>query len=122
MKNSTRIGVTSELCGVLFEWLDFDGDDCFSDFHIIVSQEAGTRRFDFGPCVVSSLRRLAEFFTDQTQLTVGGGFQHPDIRYYDVHREHDGYCLAIRFENEPSERFHIPAPLVQIDDGFLGHH
>lgn len=81
-----------------------------------------TRRFDFGPCVVSSLRRLTKFFRDGTQLTVGGGFRHPDIRYYDVHRAGDGYWLVIRFESGLHERFQIPTPSVQIDDEFLKHY
>jgi len=40
MKNSAYIRVTTELLAVLFEWLEFDGDDCFNDFHIHVTKES----------------------------------------------------------------------------------
>lgn len=103
-----------------FDWLDFDGDDCFNDFHIKVTTEADTRRFDFGPCVVSGLRRVSKFFRDETQSTTSGGFRHPDIRRFDLHRAEDGYRLVVRFEDSGlHEQFHIQRPLLQIDDDFL---
>jgi hypothetical protein len=103
-----------------FEWLDFDGDDCFGDFHINIASGTDTRRFDFGSCAVSGLRKISKFFKDGAQTTVSSGFRHPDIRYYDVHRSDDGYRLVIRFEGSGLyEQFHIKSPLVQINDEFL---
>lgn len=104
-----------------FEWFGFDGDDCFNDFHINVTNETEARRFDFGPCAVHGLRKLSRFFKDGTQTTVGGGFRCPDVRYYDVHRSADGYRLVVRFEDSGlHEQVVIHSPLVQVDDEFLG--
>jgi hypothetical protein len=82
-----------------FEWLDFDGDDCFRDFHINVVTETGTRRFNFGQCAVNGLRKFSRFFRDTTQTTVGEGFRNPGTCYYDLDRKKEGYSLVVRFED-----------------------
>jgi hypothetical protein len=120
MKNSTYIRIKDAITETQFEWLGFDGDDCFSDFHIDLISETDNRRFDFGPCAVHGVRKLSKFFQDDTQSSVSLGFRHPDIRCCDVHRADDGYRLLVRFEGSGlSEQFHIHASSVQIDDGFL---
>jgi hypothetical protein len=119
MKNSASIRVAAAHLELSFEWLEFDGDDCFNDFHINVTKDSDTRRFDFGPCAINGLRKLAQFFRDETELTVGGGFQFPNIRYYEVDRLNDRYCLLIHSENELHERYQISTPSIQINDEFL---
>ena len=53
----------SELC---FNWLGYDGDDCFQDFHLTCRLGTAEQPFDFGPCVVWGLRKLSRFFSDPT--------------------------------------------------------
>ena len=111
MKSAAHIHLKSDLVQLQFEWHDFDGDDCFSDFHINVTTETGTRRFDFGGCGVYGLRQFSRFLRNEGQNTVSGEFGHPDIRYYDVYREKDGYRLVVRFEGSGlCEKFHIHTP------------
>ena len=120
MESAAHIHLKSDTAEIRFEWLGFDGDDCFNDFHIIVTEGGHARRFDFGPCVVSGLRKLAGFFNEATQATVGGGFRHPDIRHYDVYRSADGYRLVVRFEGSRlHEELHIQRPALHVDDEFL---
>lgn len=120
MNNTAYIRVKGNLTEMRFEWLDFDGDDCFKDFHITVTSGTDTRRFAFGPCAVHGLRKLCKFFKDVTEATVSGGFRHPDVRCYDLHRSDDGYHLVVRFEGSGlREQFSIRGPSVQIDDEFL---
>ena len=45
------IQLTSDESETRFEWSGFDGDDCFSDFHVTIMAQGRSRRFDFGPCV-----------------------------------------------------------------------
>jgi len=120
MKNSAYIRLKSDPLEIYFEWRDFDGDDCFNDFHIVVTFPTGTLRFDFGPCVVRGLKKVSRFLRGKTQTSINGGFQHPDIRVYEVHREHHGYRLFVRFEgNGLNERFYIENPSMEIDDELL---
>lgn len=81
-----------------FEWRDFDGDDCFNDFQLIVATPDSSRRFEFGACANFGLRKLLKFFGDTTQTTAGLGFRHPDIRYLDIHRASEGFHITVRFE------------------------
>ena len=120
MRTSAFIRLKSDQLEMEFEWLGFDGDDCFNDFRINVIAKTGTRRFDFGGCVVSGLRKLSRFFRDNTQTTVGGGFRKPDVRFYDVQRKNDGYSLVVRFEDSGiREEFYIRNPRTEIDDEFM---
>ena len=103
-----------------FEWLNFDGDDCFSDFHIDVKSAKGNRRFDFGECAVNGLRKLSRFIRSETEGTVGGGFRCPDVRYYHIYREKDGYRLKVRFESSGlQEEIRIHNPEIEIDDELM---
>ena len=120
MKTTADIRVKGDSMELQFEWCGFDGDDCFSDFHINVVTQAETRRFDFGPCVIHGLRKLREFFRQGDQQEAGLGFRYPDIRYIDVRRGDDGYSLDIRFEgNGLKDEFSIKHPRTEIDDKFL---
>ena len=120
MSSTAHIRLKSNLVELKFEWLDFDGDDCFNDFHIDVITETGTRHFDFGGCVVNGLRQCSRFFRNGTQNTVSGGFRHPDVRSYDVYREKDGYRLVVRYEGSGlCEEFYIHNPQTDIDDEFM---
>lgn len=103
-----------------FEWLDFDGDDCFRNFRINVLDETGFHRFDFGPCAVNSLGKLSRFFRDGQQASIRGEFRHPDERYYEVHRTKDGYNLVVCFEGSGlNQQFPIRCKYVHFDDKFL---
>jgi hypothetical protein len=120
MRTSAHIRLMSERSQMEFEWLDFDGDDCFHDFHINVITESGTRRFNFGGCAVNGLRKVSRFFRDTTQMTVGGGFRNPGICYYDLDRKNEGYSLVVRFEDGGlREEFYIRNPEMEIDDEFM---
>jgi hypothetical protein len=120
MKNNAHVRVKGHSIEMLFEWLDFDGDDCFKDFHVNVVNETNTQRFDFGPCAIHGLRKVCKFFKEITETTVSGGFRYPDVRSYDVQRIDDGYRVVIRFEGGGlHEQFYIPSPSVQVDDEFL---
>jgi hypothetical protein len=100
VEQTAHIHLKNSSAEIQFTWTDFDGDDCFERFFIIVTEgSAGeTKRFEFGPCVVVGLRQVVRFFRDPSIPTVGGGFRHPDIRLYDVYRSNDGYRLVIHFE------------------------
>jgi hypothetical protein len=120
MKSTADIRLKTESMEMQFEWRDFDGDDCFADFHINVVAQNDIRRFDFGPSVIYGLRKLRKFFRDANQKEAGLGFRYPDIRCCDLHRVEDGYSVAIRFEGSGlNEEFVIKHPNVEIDDRFL---
>jgi hypothetical protein len=120
MRTTAHIHLKSDLIECRFEWLDFDGDDCFRDFRINVITETGSRRFDFGGCAVNGLRQFSTFFRSETREAVSGGFRHPDIRYYDLYREKDGYRLVVRFEGSGlREEFCIHNPRTEVDDEFM---
>ena len=120
MKDSAHIRINDATTEIRLAWLDFDGDDCFSDFHIDVTSEAGTQQFCFGPCAVRGLRKLSRFFRDSGQASVSLGFQQPDVRCCDFVRADEGYRLLLRFEGSGlSEEFSVRNPSVQIEDGFL---
>ena len=115
MKRSAHIEITGDTVKVRFDWVVFDGDDCFEDFFITITTDGETRRFDFGPCAISGLRKLVRFFGDPAQETVSGGFRHPDIRYYDLLRSAEGYRLVVRYEGSGlHEELHIHHPTVDI--------
>jgi hypothetical protein len=120
MKTYAFIRLKSDCLQIGFEWLDFDGDDCFNDFHINVVSETGPRRFDFGECAVNGLRKISKFFRETSQKTVSSGFRHPDVCYYDLDRTNDGYRLVVGFERTGlREEFNIEAPQMEIDDEFM---
>ena len=117
LKRAAHIKVTSGGSEARFDWGGFDGDDCFSDFHVTVLAEGNSRRFDFGPCAGFGLRKLSRFFRDTTQAEAGLGFRYPDIRYCDIHRLGDEYRLVIRFEGSGLfEEFCIRQPVVHIQE------
>ena len=119
MRDSASIRAKAANSEVLFEWNDFDGDDCFQDFHINIVNETKMQRFDFGHCVVSGLRRSVRFFRGQIDKA-GSGFRVPDVRTYELARTEDGFLLQIRFEgNALFERFHLNKPTLTFDDEFL---
>lgn len=121
MTRSASIRLKSDLAEVLFEWLDFDGDDCFGDFQINIRGARGSRHFEFGECAVFGLRKLSNFFKDTSETTASGGFRHPDICGYEVHRSDDDYLLVVEFAGRGTrEEFPVQAPLIQIEDEFLG--
>jgi hypothetical protein len=120
MRDSASIQVKGNANEVRFEWRDFDGDDCFGDFHIEVIGPNGTNRFDFGASAVYGLRKLTKFFQDASLASVSGGCRHPDLRYWDVVRADGGYRLIVRFEmTSVCEEFYIQSSSVRIDDEFL---
>jgi hypothetical protein len=123
MRDSAWIVVKDDAVELRFEWTHFDGDDCFEDFQIIVSDRAQTQRFEFGGCVISGLRELSRFFGDKREPSVSGGFRNPDIRTYDLYRDDDRYRLAIRFEGVGlAQEFHTRNPVVQFDRAFLNEY
>jgi hypothetical protein len=119
MKASASIRAEGNGYQVLFEWLDFDGDDCFRDFRIEIVNGTGTERFDFGDCAIRGLRKVVRFFRGRLD-NAGGGFRFPDIRSYELARTEAGFTLQIRFEgNDLSRQFRIDNPALTFDDEFL---
>ena len=119
MSESATIQVESVDHKVLFEWLDFDGDDCFRDFHIVVEDARGTERFDFGDCAIWGLRKCVRFFQGRLD-NASGGFRFPDIRTYELTRIEEGFLLQIVQEGtNRSERFHVRKPTLTFDDQLL---
>jgi hypothetical protein len=113
MRTTASIHLKSDLAELRFEWLDFDGDDCFKDFHIDVRVENSFRRFNFGPCLVTGLRKLGRFFRDTTQTTLGGPC-------CDIHRTNDGYRLIVRCDaSRACEELYLHNPQVELDDEFM---
>jgi hypothetical protein len=118
-----HIHLKSESAEIRFDWLGFDGDDCFKDFYITVTYGGQTRCFNFGWSAVYGLRKLSRFFADSAQPTVSGSFSGPDLRQFDLQRTGEGYRLILRFEGATShEEFHIRNPSVHVADEFLKSH
>jgi|ERR1700690_2513573 len=113
MRRTAHIHLKSESAECRFEWLDFDGDDCFKDFHIEVRVESTFRRLSLGPCPVIGLRKFSRFFRDPTQMTLDGGC-------CDVHRTNDGYRLILRDDaSGAGVELYLPNPQVELDDEFM---
>jgi len=119
MRKSASIRAEGAGSGGLFEWLDFDGDDCFRDFHIGLVNGTETERFEFGGCAIWGLRRTVMFFRGQLDK-VGSGFSFPDNRTYDLARIEDGFLLEIRVKaTNRFEQLHIQKPALTFNDEFL---
>ncbi len=120
MERSAHIELRSDAVKARFDWLAFDGDDCFEVFQISVTAGEQSRTFEFGTCAVNGLRKLVRFFSDSQENGVSGGFRHPDIRSYDLHRSGESFHLVIRFEGSGlEEKYDIQHPSVHIADEFL---
>ena len=119
MKTSAEIRIKGDSTEVSFEWRDFDGDDCFNDFHINVITETGTRRFDFGGVPSTAFDNSAGSLGTRRRTRSAEASATP-IRYYDLYREKDGYRLVVRFEGSGlCEEFCFRNPRTQIDDEFM---
>lgn len=129
MENWSSIQIKSNELEVRFEWVDFDGDGGFKEFHVDIIGGVKTRRFDFGPCPIATLREFASFFQDALQ-TARAAFQCPDLRVCELARTATGFQLSVRFEDDgQSEEFNIENPGITIDDfleeydsGSVPHH
>jgi hypothetical protein len=103
-----------------FDWSGFDGDDCFGSFVISVFCNDHLHSFDFGACAVQLLRKMSRFLSSPSQPSVGGGFRHPDIRTYDLHRIDDGFRLVVQFEGSGlHEEFTLVRPTIEDSRAFL---
>jgi hypothetical protein len=129
MENWASIQSRSSELEIRFEWVDFDGDDAFNEFHVDIVGGVETRRFDFGPCAVATLRKFATFFEGKLE-TASAAFQCPDVRVCELARTQNGFQLLVRFEaDRQSEEFNIASPSITIDDfladydgGSVPHH
>lgn len=120
MRDSAQISVSDASIVIRFVWVGFDGDDCFSDFHIDVTDKSGTKQFSFGPSAVHGLRKVSRFLNDHTQEPVSLGFRYPDIRSCDVSRIDGGYRLGVRFEGSGlTEQYCVQNPSIRFEDEFL---
>ena len=123
MKDSAQIRVKGDLTEMRFEWGGFDGDDCFGDFQISVTNEADVKRFDFGPCALHGAQSYTDFLRISPKQRSAWGSVTPTFRRCDVHRLPSGYRLVVRFEgNQLHEQVDVFSPLVHIDDEFLKQH
>ena len=120
MRDNAQININDANTDVRSVWAGFDGDDCFSDFHIDVTGESGTQRFSFGPGAVHGLRKVSQFFRDNNQEPVGLGFRHPDIGLCDIFRVDGNYRLVVRFEGSGlTEQHCVQKPSIHLGDEFL---
>ena len=119
MSESANIREEGSGYAILFEWLDFDGDDCFRDFHIEIVNGTAIERFDFGDCSIGILQRSVRFFRGQFDKA-DFGFKFPDIRTYDLTRTEDGFSLEISLEAANRfEQFWIRKPTLTFADELL---
>jgi hypothetical protein len=104
-----------------FKWSGFDGDDCFASFRIAIAQQGHEEFFDFGPCVVRSLRQVAKFVVQQSPGTsVSGGFQNPGICSFELRTDGERYELIVEKENpELKKYFALKRPSFDLDERFL---
>jgi hypothetical protein len=120
MTHEPYIRLKSDESETRFEWSGFDGDDCFSDFRIIVTTAGQSRQFEFGACALHGLRKLIKVFSDPNQGAAELGFRHPDIRWCDVHRlGNEDYRLIVRYEGSGLHeefRFHRPEVHIHQDN------
>ena len=116
MENWASIQLRSRELEIRFEWVDFDGDDAFHEFHVDIVGGVETRRFEFGPCPVTTLRQFSDFFQDRLE-TASASFHCPDLRVCQLDRTDGGFHLQVRFDaGNQSEDFAIPSPSVTLDD------
>lgn len=93
-----------------FEWSGFDGDDCFQNFRLAVTEQGTTRHFYVGAAVVWTLRWLTRFFEDQTLERAQG--------HIPVFRCGQDYRLVIKTGSR-QEEFYLKSPEVLLDREFL---
>lgn len=105
---------------IIFDWSDYDDDDCFNNFQILVNEGKQFHEFDFGACAIFGLRKLSKFFSDSSQETAGLGFRNPDIRYCDVFRNGTDFRLVIQYEGTGMHKeFNLKQPIIRINNEFL---
>jgi len=104
-----------------FRWTGFDLDDCFDLFQITVKDDDTRENYDFGPCMVSALRKLTRVFEAHlSEDAAGGGFRNPDQRFYELRKRGAEYNLIVRFpEKDLEKEFDLSQPEVTIDRKFL---
>ena len=120
MKPTASIQLNDSTLDIRLEWFDYDGDDCFRHFQILVLESDSRQKFDFGGCAIFGLRKLSGFFSDATQKSAGLGFRYPDIRFCDFYREGSNYRLIIKFEGTNLHKeFAICQGSVFVNDDFL---
>jgi len=120
MESTAQICLSSRDAELRFDWLGFDGDDCFREFSVTYRSGADEQRFEFGPCAVRGLRKLSCFFSDPAQESAGMGFRNPDIRYCDISREAGGYRVVVRYDgNGLHEEFLLGSPSLHMENKFL---
>ena len=105
----------------LFEFTGFDLDDCFDSLRITVNERQEQVVYDFGPCVVWALRKLAAFFENEARDdAVGGGFRNPDPCFYELRRRGAEYRLSVRFEGSGLQKeYALALPEILVDKHFL---
>lgn len=111
VKRTAQIRLRDDLIEVVFNWRDFDGDDCFSCFQMTVDDGIEIRRFDLGTSIVWALRRFTRFFESCVETTLGAGS-------LEVHRSGNHYHIAI-ISGDLRHEFHVYAPVIEIDREFL---
>ena len=120
MSNTAHVYLKSDLAECRFEWLDYDGDDCFRNFYIDVRVENRCQRFRLGPCVINGLRQLSRLVRNGIQNTFSFVSCHPNIRDVDLYREKDGYRLVVRSETAVlREEVYIRNPRIEVEDEIL---
>ncbi|PTY07037.1 hypothetical protein DB347_10635 [Opitutaceae bacterium EW11] len=120
LPRDVSIQIRSMDCEALLTWSGFDGDDGFEAFSIEV--RGGTdepKRFDFGGCVVWSLRRTTRLLA-RDELRASGGFKYPDVRTYEWEWIGSDLKLVVTYEGTRlHEEFLFQEPQIAVDRLFI---
>ena len=97
---------------VRLDWRDFDGDDCYGQFSILVRAGSPDRLFDMGPCSASCVARVTRFLRDPAATEAGGGFRNPDICAFSLQRTATGFRVVVERDGGRDE-FELTQPAVK---------
>lgn len=94
MNDSATLTLGTPIVNLRFEWLEYDGDDCFGKHRITYNGTDGTKTFNFGPCAIYCIRKIESILSTKTG-SVKFGFRIPEVISYDVDWTDDSLKLHI---------------------------
>ena len=94
MNDSATLTLGTPTVNLRFDWLEYDGDDCFAQHRITYNGTDGSKTFNFGACATRSIRKFESLLGNKT-ASVGFGFRIPEVIYYDIDRTDNSLKLHI---------------------------
>jgi hypothetical protein len=94
LNDSASLTLGTPSANLRFDWLEYDGDDCFAQHVITYSGRDGTKTFNLGACATRCIRKIESLLNAETE-SVGFGFRVPEIIYYDIDRTDDSLKLHV---------------------------